>query len=254
MSEEKNILDRVLGGLGYKKKETKVELAQKSTADGETILDSENFAVGDAVFIVTEDGNIPLPEGEYSLEDGTSIEVDESGIIKETEKSDSPKEEVEVEVEAEAEAPTETQQPKKIIESMVKETQFEETKKEEKMGKPALLEKVEEKMGADEEVAEKMAEAIMEIVEDEKVSEMIQEYKEYKDKDKTNMSSDELKSIKAQLSKLQEENNELRNRLSDEGERTRFNPEAGNENKQQFKIGAKRQETLTDRVFNQLFN
>jgi hypothetical protein len=61
--------------------ETKVELAQVKTMDGEAIFDAEAFEIGNAVFIVTEEGNIPVPMGEYMLEDGMKIEVDEQGVI-----------------------------------------------------------------------------------------------------------------------------------------------------------------------------
>jgi hypothetical protein len=59
-----------------------VEMAEKKTIDGTAIFDSENFAIGEAVFLIAEDGTqIPVPMGEYQLEDGTSIVVDDSGII-----------------------------------------------------------------------------------------------------------------------------------------------------------------------------
>jgi hypothetical protein len=83
MSNAKDILNRVYEIVMGKEstEEIKVELAQVKTADGQAILDAEAFEVGKAVFIVTEEGNIPVPMGEYMLEDGMKIEVDEQGVI-----------------------------------------------------------------------------------------------------------------------------------------------------------------------------
>jgi len=63
MSNAKDTLNRVLDVLGLGKADAtiEVEMAQKKTMDGEVILDSENFAIGEPVFIVTEEGNIPVP-------------------------------------------------------------------------------------------------------------------------------------------------------------------------------------------------
>lgn len=99
MSNAKDTLNRVLDVLGLGKAEAtiEVEMAQKKTMDGEVVLDSENFAIGEPVFIVTEEGNIPVPMGEYILEDGTKIETDEKGVIVE----------VSTEGEENAEQPTE---------------------------------------------------------------------------------------------------------------------------------------------------
>jgi hypothetical protein len=83
MSNAKDILNRVYDIVMGKEstEETKVELAQVKTMDGEAIFDAEAFEIGNAVFIVTEEGNIPVPMGEYMLEDGMKIEVDEQGVI-----------------------------------------------------------------------------------------------------------------------------------------------------------------------------
>jgi hypothetical protein len=83
MSNAKDILKRVYDTvMGMEStEETKVELAQVKTMDGEAIFDAEAFEIGNAVFIVTEEGNIPVPMGEYMLEDGMKIEVDEQGVI-----------------------------------------------------------------------------------------------------------------------------------------------------------------------------
>jgi hypothetical protein len=58
----------------------KYEFAQLKLDNG-TILEAENFAEGDAIFIVTEDERVPLPIGDYQLEDGKSLLIAEEGII-----------------------------------------------------------------------------------------------------------------------------------------------------------------------------
>lgn len=119
MNNAENVLQRVLSALNMKS-DIKVDLAQKKTEDGTIILDSENFAIGEPVFIVTEEGNIPLPTGEYILEDGSMIAVDEMGVIVEIGTKEG--EEVEVEIESQNEPMKKQieenmggQMPKKIV-------------------------------------------------------------------------------------------------------------------------------------------
>jgi len=49
--------------------------------DNGTILEADEFALDNTVFIVTEDERVPLPIGEYTLEDGTMLVVAEEGVI-----------------------------------------------------------------------------------------------------------------------------------------------------------------------------
>lgn len=95
-------LNRVLATLGLKSEATiEVELAQVKTEDGQATFESDNFAVGEAVFIVTSDGNIPCPEGEFALENGNTMIVDPNGTIVEiaTKEEEMPEEEAIVEAE-----------------------------------------------------------------------------------------------------------------------------------------------------------
>ena len=124
-----------------------VKLETMKLMDGVTVIEADNFETkryedensAPEVFVVTEDDQkIPVPVGEYEMEDGRILVVEVEGIVKEVkEKEEEIEEEVEVEapeaeieVEAkEATAPT----PKKTIESVVKESFFseiEELKKE----------------------------------------------------------------------------------------------------------------------------
>lgn len=131
-----------------------VKLEQMKLADGVTVIEAEAFEPEMEVFVVTEDEQkIPVPVGEYEMEDGRILVVEVEGIVKEV--KEAPMEEEvppmeteapEVPVEAEAvTAPT----PKKTIESVVKESFFSEIealKKENETLKAELskLNKVEE--------------------------------------------------------------------------------------------------------------
>jgi len=107
-----------------------VRLAQMKLDDGLTIVESENFAAGDEIVIITEDGKVALPVGEYTLEDKRVLVVSEEGIIAEV-KEEKKEEEVEevVEPEEEVEAKEETTTPKKVVESVTKESYFSEIEK-----------------------------------------------------------------------------------------------------------------------------
>lgn len=66
MNNAKDILNRVYDiVMGKEESAVQVDLAQVKTADGAAIFDAEAFEIGNAVFIVTEEGNIPVPMGEY---------------------------------------------------------------------------------------------------------------------------------------------------------------------------------------------
>ena len=73
-----------------------VKLAQATLKNG-TVIESESFEAGSEVFIVTEDEMVALPVGEYKLEDGETLIVEEEGIIASV---GAVEEEVEEEVEA----------------------------------------------------------------------------------------------------------------------------------------------------------
>lgn len=76
--------------------ETKVELAQETLENG-TVLEAEEFAAGQEVFIVTEEDRIALPVGEYEMADGRILVIEDEGIIADIKTVE---EEAEVEVEA----------------------------------------------------------------------------------------------------------------------------------------------------------
>ena len=107
-----------------------VKLMQMKMADGVTIVEADKFEMDNEVFVVTPDNQkIPVPVGEYELEDGTILYVEVEGIISEI-KPASAVEEVAPEDEVAPEVPVaaaeEVVAPKKTIESTVKETFFAE--------------------------------------------------------------------------------------------------------------------------------
>ena len=81
-----------------------VKLEQMKLENG-TVLEADKFEGGNEIFIVTEDERVALPVGEYVLEDGQTLVIEEEGIIKEikSEGEEAKDEEVEEEVVVEAE-------------------------------------------------------------------------------------------------------------------------------------------------------
>jgi hypothetical protein len=126
---EKSILNKVRTLLGLE-----VKLETMLLSDGVSMLEADAFEAGQPVFILTEDEQrIPVPVGEYELEDMRILVVIEEGVIADVREAAEPEVEVEVEspeapmVEEEVEAATETApQAKKIVESIVKESFFSE--------------------------------------------------------------------------------------------------------------------------------
>lgn len=125
---EKSILNKVRTLLGLE-----VKLETMMLSDGVSMLEADVFEAGQPVFILTEDEQrIPLPIGEYELEDMRILVVIEEGVIADVREAAEPEVEVEVEapeapmVEEEVVASTEAPQAKKIVESIVKESFFSE--------------------------------------------------------------------------------------------------------------------------------
>jgi hypothetical protein len=110
-----------------------VNLAQMKLMDGVTVLEADAFEMDNAVFIVNGEEKIPVPVGEYELEDGMILVVAVEGVIAEIKEpmvempeAEEPEAEVEVIVEAQAET---VATPKRIVESVSKEMFFAEIEK-----------------------------------------------------------------------------------------------------------------------------
>jgi len=163
----KAILNKVRELLGME-----VKLEQRKLEDGVTIIEADEFAPENEVVIITEDEQrIPLPIGEYKMDDGMILVVTEEGLIAEIKEEAAEEEEEVIEEEAkkdydekEEEMADEAKPVKKVVESIVKETFFNEieTLKKENEELKAKLENL-SKVETTEET-----ETVEEVVEDEK--------------------------------------------------------------------------------------
>jgi len=158
----KAILNKVRELLGME-----VKLEQRKLEDGVTIIEADEFAPENEVVIITEDEQrIPLPIGEYKMDDSKILVVTEEGLIAEIKEEAAEEEEEVIEEEAkkdyeekEEEMADEAKPVKKVVESIVKETFFNEIetlKKENEELKAKLenLSKVETEVTSEEEVVE----------------------------------------------------------------------------------------------------
>jgi hypothetical protein len=129
--ENRTILNKVRELLGME-----VKLEQRKLEDGVTIVEADSFEPGEEIMIVTEDEQmIPLPVGDYKMEDGQILVVSDEGIIAEI-KAEEEEEVVEEEAKSEEkeeagyddkeEEMAEAKPIKKTVESIVKETFFAE--------------------------------------------------------------------------------------------------------------------------------
>ena len=120
--KEKTILNKLKTLLGME-----VKLEQMKLADGITVIQADSFEPEMEVMIVTTDEQmIPLPVGEYELEDGRMLIVTMEGMISEIREMEVEEEVVveEVPVEASNEPTAPPPPPKKVIETSTKEMHF----------------------------------------------------------------------------------------------------------------------------------
>jgi len=119
-----NVINEIKTLLGME-----VKLAQMKLKDGVTVIEADAFEMDNNVFIVNGEEKIPMPVGEYELEDGMILVVAVEGIIAEIKEAVAEVEEApEVEEEVEAQAATPAT-PKRIVESVSKEMFFSEIEK-----------------------------------------------------------------------------------------------------------------------------
>ena len=114
----KNVLNNVKQLLSME-----VKLAQQTLMDGVTTIEAEEFAPDYSVGIVTPEGVIPMPVGEYTTANGEVLVVETEGIIA----SIAPEAAEEAAPEAEATEPVMAEATaKKVVETVSKETFFSE--------------------------------------------------------------------------------------------------------------------------------
>ena len=97
-----------------------VKLEQLKLENG-TILEADTFEAGKEVFILTEDEKVALPVGEYELEDGRSIIVEEVGLIAEIKAKEEEVEEVEADEHKEKEEMYATKEELAEVKEMIEE-------------------------------------------------------------------------------------------------------------------------------------
>ena len=179
-----------------------VKLEQLKLENG-TILEADSFEAGKEVFILTEDEKVALPVGEYELEDGRSLLVEEVGLI--------------AEIKAEKE---------------------EEKEEEEK----------EEMQYVTREEFKKEMDELKKHIKD------LMDHKD-KDKDKEEMSADDLGNLITEELSSQEVPEEVQTELNKPAaEPIKANPEADSKKISGYTWGQNRQKTTADRVMEKILN
>lgn len=85
-------LNKIKEALGLS---AKVQLETAKLEDGVTV-EADSFESGSDIFIVTEEDRIPVPVGEYEMEDGRTLVVSEEGVIAEIRSGESEESEEEL--------------------------------------------------------------------------------------------------------------------------------------------------------------
>jgi ribosomal protein L21E len=181
-----SIIQKIFSALNADEKQAvKTELAQAELKEGTTI-EADSFEEGQAVFIVTEDGEkIPMPEGTYELEDGRKVEVNDSSMIVAIGSGEEKEEEAEGEAEVEQEAK----------EEMSEEAEEGEAPKEEE-----LKEDEKEEMGDMDKLREELRQYVREVV-----MEAMQEKEEMSSEEKVEEAAPEAVAEEAQVEEKAEE-------------------------------------------------
>ena len=179
-----------------------VKLEQLKLENG-TILEADSFEAGKEVFILTEDEKVALPVGEYELEDGRSLLVEEVGLIAE-----------------------------------IKAEKDEEKEEEEK----------EEMQYVTREEFKKEMDELKKHIKD------LMDHKD-KDKDKEEMSADDLGNLITEELSSQEVPEEVQTELNKPAaEPIKANPEADNKKISGYTWGQNRQKTTADRAMEKILN
>jgi hypothetical protein len=146
--EAQEAIKRIKIALGMEKPEQ--EFKEAKLADGVTIVTWDGELLGADLMVISEEGKIPAPDGDHTLESGEIVTVADGKVIN----IEPAKEEEEVEIElaaedaeVEAEVESEDYDMKSVI-SMLKECMTKIEMLEKKMGETKMEEKVEEAMSA----------------------------------------------------------------------------------------------------------
>ena len=138
-----------------------VKLEQQTLENG-TIIEAESFEVGQEVFIISDDEKVAVPAGEYQLEDGRILVVNEGGEIAEIGAKE--EEEVEAKDEEKQEMGYATKEELAEVKEMIEEIKAMLEPKEEMSEEPKeeLSKEVEQVEVVAEEVVEEVVEQVKE--------------------------------------------------------------------------------------------
>jgi len=138
-----------------------VKLEQQTLENG-TIIEADSFEVGQEVFIISDDEKVAVPAGEYQLEDGRILVVNEGGEISEIGAKE--EEEVEAKDEEKEEMGYATKEELAEVKEMIEEIKAMLEPKEEMSEEPKeeLSEEVEKVEVVAEEVVEQVEEQVKE--------------------------------------------------------------------------------------------
>jgi hypothetical protein len=177
-----------------------VELEEKKLENG-TVVEAESFEKGQEIFIVTEDEKVAMPVGEYILESGESVVVQEEGVIADVREvsDEAPEEEV---VEAEEKSEEEKEDLYKFyeelkdrvsdLEKVVEEMRSYEDKEEVE----AEAEDATPRQPKSRTIKEEFSENEIEVNEDEVVEDKVSEKEEVKEELKEELSAPAAEPIK----------------------------------------------------------
>ena len=194
-----------------------VKLEETKLENG-TIVSAESFEKGKEIFIVTDDEKVAMPVGEYLLEDGRLVVVEEEGKIGDVR-----------EVSDEVPAKEEESGDKEITEDLAEE---EEEKKEEEMADVADWEGMEKRI-------QNLEDAIADLKAD-KESKM-------KEEEMSEESSEEVIEEKVEMSK------EVQEQLSEPASKPiKHNPEGESKQMKKVEFGKGKFTSTLDRVLNKL--
>jgi len=194
-----------------------VKLEEMKLENG-TIVSAESFEKGKEIFIVTDDEKVAMPVGEYLLEDGRLVVVEEEGKIADVR-----------EVSDEVPAKEEESDDKEITEDLAEE---EEEKKEEEMADVADWEGMEKRI-------QNLEDAIADLKAD-KESKM-------KEEEMSEESSEEVIEEKVEMSK------EVQEQLSEPASKPiKHNPEGESKQMKKVEFGKGKFTSTLDRVLNKL--
>lgn len=192
-----------------------VKLEEMKLENG-TIVSAESFEKGKEIFIVTDDEKVAMPVGEYLLENGNLVVVEEEGKIADVR-----------EVSDEVPAKEEASDDKEITEDLA-----EEEEKEEKMADVGDWEGMEKRI-------QNLEDAIADLKAD-KESKM-------KEEEMSEESSEEVIEEKVEMSK------EVQEQLSEPASKPiKHNPEGESKQMKKVEFGKGRFTTTLDRVLNKL--